>query len=145
MILCLNLPPKKKHRRDDENNFFPGDPRFTFALSVHADDVQALRNNQYLSANLLDYIIQRGAPSPTPPPSVASQNEDTAIPPLYVGGLATIFFIKKANSLLDPKMPSSRKSLEIIRKNLKSYKDTNLARGSKLVVQWFITPISLSL
>jgi len=85
VILCLNLPPKKKHRRDDENNFFPGDPRFTFALSAHADDVQALHNNQYLSTNLLDYLIQRGAPSPTPPPSVASQDEDTVIPPLYVG------------------------------------------------------------
>jgi hypothetical protein len=108
------MPPKKKHRRDVENNFFPGDPRFTFALSAHADDVQALRDNQYLSTNLLNYLIQRGAPSPTPPPSVASQNEDTAIPPLYVGGLATIFFIKKVNSLLDPKMPSSRKSLEIV-------------------------------
>ena len=89
--------------------------------------------NQYLSTNLLDYIIQRGAPSPTLPPLVASQDEYTAIPPLYVGG-ATIFFIKKANSLLDPKIPSSRKSLEIIWKNLKSYKETTLARGSKLVV-----------
>jgi hypothetical protein len=62
----------------------------------------------------LDYFIHRGAPSPTPP-SVGSQDEDTAKPPFYVGGLATIFFIKKANSLLDPNLPwSSRKSLEII-------------------------------
>jgi hypothetical protein len=121
---------------------FPGYPRFTFALSVHADDVQALRNNQNLSSNLLDYLIQRGGAPSLTPPSVASRDEDTAIPPLYVGGLATIFSSRRwihygsRNAFIMEKSWNHSKKPE-------SFKDTTLARGSKLVVQWFITPIWL--
>ena len=93
--------------------------------------MQALHENEHLSTNLLDYLIQRGAPSPTPP-LLPSQDEDISAPPLYIGGLATTFFIEKANELV--LQSTSRKSLEIIRTSLKSYKATTLARGSKLVV-----------
>ncbi|KAI2491310.1 hypothetical protein MHU86_23255 [Fragilaria crotonensis] len=85
------MPPKKKPSRGGavEKNFFPRDPRFNFALSAHAEDVQALRKNKYLSTkNLLDYLIQGGAPSPTRP-LLPSQDEDISVPPLYIGGLAT--------------------------------------------------------
>ena len=126
------MPPKKKPRRAAvEKSFFPGDPRFSIALSAHAEDVQALQENKYLSTNLLDYLIQRGAPSPTPP-LLPSQDEDISVPPLYIGVLAATFFIEKANELVLES--TSRKSLEIIRTSLKRYKATTLARGSKLVV-----------
>jgi hypothetical protein len=109
----LHYATKKKPRRAVEKNSFPGDPRFTFALLEHAEDVQALRENKYLSTNLLlDYLIHRGAPSPTPP-LLPSQEEDISIPPLYICGLATTFFIEKRNSLLQLKS-TSQKSLEII-------------------------------
>ena len=107
------MPPKKKPRRAAvETSSFPGDPRFSIALSAHAEDVQALQENKYLSTNLLDYLIQRGAPSPTPL-LLPSQDEDVSVPPaLYIGGLATTFFIEKANELVLES--TSRKSLEII-------------------------------
>ncbi|KAI2497462.1 hypothetical protein MHU86_17012 [Fragilaria crotonensis] len=107
------MPPKKKPRRAAvEKSFFPGDPRFSIPLSAHAEDVQALQENKYLSTNLLDYLIQRGAPSPTPP-LLPSQDEDISAPPLYIGGLATTFFIEKANELvLNQRRERALKSFE---------------------------------
>ncbi|KAI2497169.1 hypothetical protein MHU86_17317 [Fragilaria crotonensis] len=105
------MPPKKKPRRAAvEKSFFPGDPRFSIPLSAHAEDVQALQENKYLSTNLLDYLIQEELHLPHH--RCFPQDEDIAAPPLYIGGLATTFFIEKANELVLES--TSRKSLEII-------------------------------
>ncbi|KAI2507015.1 hypothetical protein MHU86_7400 [Fragilaria crotonensis] len=116
---------------------FPGDPRFGASLSVLKDDVRALRENKMLSTRLLDFVIQRGAPHPTPSPSAisASQVKPKGNDRMYVGSLGTnTFLIKQANALLGVQTKQSTKKIDGIKAKMKSYSDDTISNGSKLAI-----------
>jgi hypothetical protein len=52
---------------------FPGDPRYERWISPSQEELEALSENDFLSTNLLDCILQRTAP----PPEEAAQKRQS--------------------------------------------------------------------
>jgi hypothetical protein len=128
------MAPKKKR----VPCHFPGDPRFGIPLSVMERDLESLRNNDMLSTNLLDFLIQQGAPSPASPrvTGISQPGSHHQCQQVYVGGLSTHFFITQANALCSKaeRTADDRRKIANIQKALKGFSSATVTSGSTLIV-----------
>ena len=133
-LVTVNMAPKKKR----VPCHFPGDPRFGIPLSVMERDLESLRNNDMLSTNLLDFLIQQGAPSPASPrvTGISQPGSHHQCQQVYVGGLSTHFFITQANALCSKaeRTADDRRKIANIQKALKGFSSATVTSGSTLIV-----------
>jgi hypothetical protein len=75
-------------KKKEVGTYFPGDPRFAgYGFPVHEEDYKALRDDEMVSTNLLDYLIQQGSPPPSSSsitPAMLSTSQSS--PSIVIGG-----------------------------------------------------------
>ena len=125
--------------KKEVGTYFPGDPRFAgYGFPVHEEDYKALRDDEMLSINLLDYLIQHGSPpsssSSEIAPAVLSTSQSSLS--IFTGGLSTMQFIQQCNELVATPFLAKRTAQKVtkIRASLKAYTNATSNAASKLVV-----------
>jgi hypothetical protein len=112
------MPNIRASSRKKKEQHFPGDPRFGILLSVLDEDVKALREREWLSTRLLDFLIQQAAPAP----QVSNG--------FLLGSLGVETYLHHTNALLENENDHSRR-IQRVRAALESFCDNN---SRKLII-----------